>query len=137
MGGHTMEKEIFELQKKINCQASSVWLKEGDTLYPYIFFGEGSDFLRNFSMKSDQGICGFCVTHNVEIMSNDLRSDKRWSDLADRKSGFTTRNIICFPIVIYDEVYGCVQLLNKIDGDFTEEDVKICREIIDYIIENL
>ena len=132
-----MEREINEMQRKVNCQASSVWLKEGDIIYPYIFFGKGSNVLKDVEMKSDMGLCGYCITHNEEIISNDLKNDTRWNNMIDKQTGITTKNVICLPIAIFDEVYGCVELINKIDGDFTKEDIAICREIVLYIVENM
>ena len=77
------------------------------------------------------------MTHNVEIISNDLKGDDRWHSLVDKKTGFKTRNIICLPISMYGEVYGCIEMLNKIGGDFDENDLKVCREMIDLIKQDL
>lgn len=132
-----MEREIYQLQKDINCEASTVWMIEDDIIYPYILFGDNVDAIRDLELKKDQGLCGICISKNIEIISNDLTKEPSWYSKADDTSGFVSRNIICLPIEVLGEVYGCVQLLNKRDGDFTEEDIAICREIVSLVTEKL
>lgn len=35
----------------------------------------------------------------------------------DKNTGFHTRNILCFPIMLQREIVGVAQLCNKIDGE--------------------
>lgn len=132
-----MERELNAMQEKVGCEAATVWMKESEILYPYVFFGNQTKGFRDVELKADQGLCGYCVTHNVEIISNNIAKDDRWYQAADQVTGFKTRNIICLPISVLNEVYGCVQLLNKKDGDFTEEDIEICRGMVSLIVEKL
>lgn len=134
-----MEKEIKEMQKEIGCDAGSVWLRDEEDdniLYPYIFLGEKSLNLQGMVLNIDTGICGHCVKYQEEIITNDMSTLSMWYSQADTKTGFTTNNIICLPIIIDDYCYGCVQLLNKETG-FNDNDVKIARKMIDFIIENI
>lgn len=132
-----MEQEINGLQKRIGCEAATVWMVEEDIIYPYILFGDNVEAIRDLELKKNQGLCGTCISSNVEIISNDLKNDPNWFQGADDSSGFKSRNIICLPIVVLGEVYGCVQLLNKKEGDFTTEDIAICREIVALITAKL
>lgn len=132
-----MEQEINDLQLLIGCEAATVWMVEGDVIYPYILFGEHTDGLRDLELPIGQGLCGRCVAENVEIISNDLVNDPRWYQKADSATGFVSKNIICLPIIVQEEVYGCVQLLNKTEGDFTEKDISICRDIVELICDKL
>jgi signal transduction histidine kinase len=42
----------------------------------------------------------------------------------DRKTGFVTRSILCVPLVVHERCIGVLELLNKVDGPFTQEDVE-------------
>ncbi|MDT8307798.1 MAG: ATP-binding protein, partial [Anaerolineae bacterium] len=41
----------------------------------------------------------------------------------DERTGFATRSLLCVPLIFHDRVIGALQLLNKLDGPFSEEDV--------------
>ncbi|HIP96399.1 MAG TPA: GAF domain-containing protein, partial [Anaerolineae bacterium] len=43
--------------------------------------------------------------------------------------GFTTRDIVCVPLVARDEVIGVIELLNKRQGTFTEDDVRVLESV--------
>ena len=46
----------------------------------------------------------------------------------DKKTGFRTRAILCFPIIDGDQVIGVAELCNKIAGTcFTAEDVEVAK----------
>lgn len=131
-----MEKEIREMMKAVDCESSCVWMKEGDVMFPYIFLGPASRKMEGMELPSNQGLCGYCITHDKEIISNDLEHDVRWNTLIDDQTGYHTHNIICLPLTLYDEVYGCIELINKKDG-FCSKDVCACRGIADYILKSL
>lgn len=131
-----MEKEVIEMQKSINCESACVWMLEDDHLYPYIFLGPNSKALEGLELTLDQGLCGYCVKNREEIISNDLEHDQRWFAGADKKTSYHTENIVCLPIILYDECYGCVQLVNK-KGGFDDHDIAVCRKIVKYIVEHM
>lgn len=132
-----MEKEVKAMQQYVGCDASSVWLIEDDEIRPYIMYGSAYEKLEAVSLSMGSGICGYCIDHNEEIISNDLLNDTRWNQFVDQKTGFTTKNLMCLPITIEDEVYGCVELVNKREGKFTEDDVAYCKKMIQELIEYL
>lgn len=134
-----MEREVIEMQREVGATAGSVWMRDDDDenlLYPYIFLGSHSKELENMEVPIDTGFCGYCVRHKVELISNDMSKEEKWNSNVDKRTGFHTENMICLPIVVYDECIGCVQLLNK-PGGFNERDVQICHEIVAFIIDNL
>ncbi|MBE9546813.1 MAG: HD domain-containing protein, partial [Proteobacteria bacterium] len=72
----------------------------------------------------DQGIAGKVAMTGETIISNDVYNDSRFDSGIDSKTGYTTRSMICVPIYNYDgDMIGVGQILNKENGDFTEEDV--------------
>jgi len=42
----------------------------------------------------------------------------------DKKLGYKTRNIICIPLKISNEVIGAIEMINKRGGEYTQEDIE-------------
>ena len=54
---------------------------------------------------------------------HDAYEDPRFNPEIDKKTGYTTKSILCMPIVSKDGVIGVVQMVNRLNGDhFTNED---------------
>lgn len=71
------------------------------------------------------GLAGWVAEHRTLANVIDPRSDLRWSDVADRITGYTTRNLLVAPLVAPgDRLVGVLQLLNKADG-FDEFDERL------------
>ena len=68
---------------------------------------------------------------NIEDAHADPRHDGTW----DRKTGFRTKAVLCYPVV--DDVgklYGCIQAVNKAGGGaFTRDDEKLMRMLSNHI----
>ncbi|MGC1273884.1 MAG: GAF domain-containing SpoIIE family protein phosphatase [Planctomycetaceae bacterium] len=72
------------------------------------------------------GIAGWVAEHRTLVNVADPRADLRWSDVADRVTGFTTRNLLVAPLLAPpgDRLVGVLQLLNK-KGGFDEFDERL------------
>jgi hypothetical protein len=51
------------------------------------------------------------------VLVDDVRKDRRFFRLADARSGFVTRNMICVPVKARDRLLGVLQALNKKNGE--------------------
>ncbi len=71
------------------------------------------------------GIVGVVAETGQPIIANDARRHPAWSHMPDQITGFVTRKIIAVPLLARGKVIGVVELLNKIEGDFGETDVKL------------
>ena len=61
----------------------------------------------------------------------DAYADDRFNRAIDQQTGFRTRSILCAPLkTMKGDVIGVAQLLNKIDGEFSEEDLLLLETII-------
>jgi len=84
--------------------------------------GEG---LKEIRIPSDAGIAGAAFTTGDVQNVPDAYLDPRFNQEVDRLSGFRTRNILCLPIIDrYGGRLGVVQILNKRDGAFNQQDVR-------------
>ncbi|XP_054713241.1 dual 3',5'-cyclic-AMP and -GMP phosphodiesterase 11-like isoform X2 [Uloborus diversus] len=74
------------------------------------------------------GIVGFVAESKEALNIPDCYKDSRFNDQVDLKTGYTTRNMLCMPIVDVDgEVKGVAQIINKCGGEepFTDVDEKV------------
>lgn len=81
---------------------------------------------REIRIMNDAGIAGAVFQSGEGEIVTDAYSDDRFDKSVDVKTGFQTRNIICAPVrTVRGEVIGCTQVLNKLDGEFTEDDLTL------------
>ena len=55
----------------------------------------------------------------------DAKSDSRFYQVMDEASGFETKNMLALPLKSRDATIGVVEVINKKDGTFTEDDEAI------------
>ena len=60
--------------------------------------------------------------------------DSRFTDMVDQKTGYTTRNMLCNPILdIYGQVMGVAQVINKKGTPFfTEKDENVFSQYLQF-----
>jgi len=88
---------------------------------------------------SDTSLSGFCALsttvlniknayddHELCMVSSNLKFDKSW----DRKTGFTTRQVLCVPMKFQHTLIGVIQIINhKDDIPFTDTDISYAQEL--------
>lgn len=99
---------LFLLDKKTN----ELWSRTGIGLKQ-----------KEIRFSADSGIAGDAVSQGKSEIIDDPYSHPKFNKEIDKKTGFTTRNILCMPIRnLKGEIIGVFQLLNKKDGNFTKDD---------------
>ncbi len=74
----------------------------------------------------DEGIAGWVATHGVPVISNKARTDPRFSDKVDARTGFLTQSVICVPIQMRGKTIGVLEALNKrSEAGFDSEDLNL------------
>ena len=78
---------------------------------------------RTLKLPDDAGIVGEVIQSGCMIRVDDAYKDVRFNKAVDKKSGYTTRNILCVPMRDVDgQLIGAFQAINKEDSAFTEDD---------------
>jgi signal transduction histidine kinase len=85
--------------------------------------------IKEIRLKIGVGISGYVAKTGELINIKDAYHDNRFDPSTDKKTGYTTRSILCIPIrePVKDEhqvgkIIAVIQILNKIDGVFTKQD---------------
>lgn len=100
-------------------EAGTFWFHDRDTdgrIRPFAVYGGGD--LGDFSLALGEGIAGRVIERGKEIIVEDCTSDPRWQGKADAKTGFVTKSMIVVPLKTEEYVFGCIQIINKRNGDF-------------------
>jgi len=93
--------------------------KSGE-LWSKVALGMAGQVIR---IPSGAGIAGHCFQTGETINLPDAYADSRFNREVDQRTGYRTRSLLCAPVHNRDgQRLGVVQLLNKEDGVFTEED---------------
>ena len=97
------------------CEASAIMLLDDDKnhLYFKVATGEKGGVVTRFRVKLGEGIAGFVAEKKEPLLINDVKSDPRFSVQFDKASGFTTKSVLCVPMIAGGELIGVIEILNK------------------------
>ncbi len=107
----------------------------GDGLiHPRASWG-GSD-IRGHTLKLGEGVAGQVIESGEPTIIVDCQKDPRWSGKVDAATGFSTKSRVCVPLVEDGIVFGCIQLINKMDGTlFDNQDLSFAQRLAEEIAE--
>ena len=122
---------IQQVHDSWRIEASSLWLidQEHQSLRLLDNVGTPTDILRSVEVPLAKGFVGYTATTGKPIFTNDVTTHPLHFSQVDRATGFLTRSLLCVPLIFRNEVIGVLQLLNKLDGSFYEQDVERARSI--------
>jgi len=82
----------------------------------------GEEKLQGVTVPMGQGVVGHvALTGQWEIVP-DAQNDPRFYRKVSESLGYETRSILCVPMFAKGRVIGVIELLNKLNGNFTEDD---------------
>lgn len=124
--------EISEIQKRaiksamklLDAEAASLILvhpASGELFFEVALGGKGKQ-LKKVRLKKGEGIAGWVAEKGKAVLITDCQKDKRFSNMADERSHFCTRNMVCVPVRSKDKTLGVLQAINKKRGVFDETD---------------
>jgi len=89
-------------------------------------FGPGAAKLPGLRLPTNTGIAGATYISGKPYLSKNVKRDKMFYAKIDKISRFSTRSIICAPIIVERSIYGVIELINrKQKTNFTEEELKL------------
>lgn len=106
-------------------EAGSLFLKEKDRLKMAMSFNTITGSLKKFQLNIGQGIAGTVAAKGKPIIVNDAQKSEILLREIDKQTGFTTRSVLCVPLVAHKKVIGVLEVLNKSDQEFTSEDERL------------
>ncbi len=116
-----------ETKEILNADRCSVLLldREKNQLWGKVAHGINVEELK---FSKDKGLAGFSAMTGKIINVKDAYKDIRFNPEMDRKTGYRTKAVLCFPMKNHPgEVIGVFQALNKKRGYFSKEDEELLR----------
>jgi signal transduction histidine kinase len=77
------------------------------------------------TLEMGQGIAGWVAKEGEPLLVPDVTTEPRFFKEGAEKFDLSARSILCVPLVIRDHVIGAIELVNKLDGKFTQEDLEL------------
>ena len=107
----------------IGAERGTIFLNDPATGELYSRIAQGN-FRREIRILNTKGVAGWAFTKNEGVIIHDAYKDERFNKAVDVRTGFRTKSILCAPLrtVNGDEI-GVSQILNKIDGEFDQNDL--------------
>ncbi len=88
--------------------------------------GQAGQLLKPFELALGQGLAGWVAKERQSVIVADVTADPRFYPGPDRSTGFTTRCILCVPVLYNQELLGVIEVLNpKGRGCFDADDQAI------------
>ena len=112
-----------ETKVALNADRCTVFLYDKAKNELYSKVATGLDDFEELRIPADKGLAGHVVQTGETINIKDAYKDKRFNKNVDKKTGYTTKTILCMPIKNFNqEIIGVFQVLNKFDETFTIDD---------------
>lgn len=122
-----LEKILSLTSKILNTQASSLLLVDEPTnrLVFKTAIGAKAQEVKGFTIKIGDGIAGWVAKTGQPLVVNDVTKDSHFLKEISKAIDFPTRSILCVPLASQDRVIGVIEVINKIDGLFTDTDTQL------------
>ena len=120
----TMLSEVVSAAKQVlNADRGSVWLYDAAADQLVLEIATGIAPVR---VPANAGLAGACAQTRRIINVPDCYADERFNRDVDRQSNYRTRCMLTLPLVDHKDVLvGVMQLLNKANGVFDENDEEL------------
>ena len=107
----------------IGAERGTIFLNDPATGELYSRIAQGN-FTREIRILNTKGVAGWAFTKNEGVIIHDAYKDERFNKAVDVRTGFRTKSILCAPLrTVNGEEIGVSQILNKIDGEFEQDDL--------------
>lgn len=128
---NALELMSGEAKKLVNADRCSIFIVDSED---NLLWTKISDGIGRIVISLTSGIVGDTYIRKESQVVNDPYGDDRFLPAIDKKSGYKTKNMITVPI--FDskrDVMGIMQLLNRENGDFDEEDLESLTFFANYV----
>ena len=117
---------VQKLNEYFNVDAGSLLLiNEASATLDFVMTVEGGEErLAGLRVPLGAGVVGSVAQTGEYAIVHDVRTDPRFYRAISDAVGYETRSILCVPMLAKGRVIGAIELLNKLNGEFSEEDAQ-------------
>jgi len=134
--------QILEMTNELlHCESSYILLAntESQEMLIAIPTGPNKEHLDGQTIPADKGLAGWVFGHGMPAIVNNVHQDDRFDSEIDSRvrEGFETRSVLAVPLHINGELIGVMEVINKINGKFSEHDMDILTLLANIIAVSL
>ena len=117
-----LQRYTTEIIKSLKVERATLFLYDQKKHELISRFGTGLD-ASEIRISASTGIVGAVFSSEQTINIPDAYQDQRFNPKIDKQTGFKTQSILCVPLIGKDgKCIGAIQVLNKLNGTFTNGD---------------
>ncbi|RMG98057.1 MAG: GAF domain-containing protein [Chloroflexi bacterium] len=128
-----LEKLLQVAIEIIHAEGSSVWLWDEESPEQLVcraaFHQVRTPPILNNKLRKGQGIAGWAAETGQSAIVNSVSDDPRFYPEIDRRNEFSTRSLLAIPLRLREKTLGVLEVVNKITGNFTEEDLSVAETL--------
>jgi GAF domain-containing protein len=127
----TLTQVIKRVTEFIGAEEASIFLVDestGDLMLSHAAGEVGANII-GLRLESGQGVVGWVVKYSEDLIVPYPGLDARFFEGVDESTGFSTRSILCGPIIVNGKSIGAIEVLNKTVGTFNDDDLVVVRAI--------
>ena len=128
-----LEAIVKTAAETVGSEAGSILLfDEDEKLRFHSAYGNKASAVKPLVVTPGEGIAGWTAATKKPAIVNDVSNDSRFDPRFDKSTGFSTRSVLCVPLLIEHRVIGVLELVNKREGaPFDEQDLNILFNLAD------
>ena len=123
---HLIEQLLNAAMATISADGASVWLwdddQEDSLVCQAIFPLDQEHSPLGLRLPGGEGIAGWVAQQGASAIVLNVGDDPRFFSGSDAQTGFRTFSALAVPLRARDKVIGVLEIVNKRDGDFDEDD---------------
>ncbi len=121
-----LEATIQGIREILHVEAGSLVLVDEETgnLVFRNTFSPAQGWVTGRTIRPGQGIIGHVVQSGESRLVNNVERDPYFMAEVD-DTGIVSRAILCVPLRIRDRTIGAIEVINKLDGEFTRQDQEL------------
>jgi len=138
--GSALSSSIFDIEKLLNytmdmiqaaisVEAGYLLLSENGKFKFAASFKLDMNKLQNLNIKRGEGIPGYVAASGMTVMADSVQQHPHFSGIIDDAAGITTKSILSVPMISQGRIVGVIELVNKKETAFTEDDQRLLQSI--------
>ncbi len=133
-----LEQALTLVMERVNSmlkvEAGSLLLVDegSDELVFQIALGEKGEEVRPLRLKMGQGVAGRVAQTGQPLLIGQLDGNSDAERAIDISTDFLAESVLCVPMMARGKTIGVIEVINKLDGTFTEDDQRLLSAIASY-----
>ena len=122
-----LKATVLGIREILQVEAGSLVLvdEEADRLVFRTTFSPEQGWVTGRTIQPGEGIVGYVVRSGESKIVNDVERDPHFLAEVDEEAGITSRAILCTPLTSRGRTIGAIEVINRLDGEFTEQDLEL------------